>query len=718
MYDDSVDTQDAIDEMNEIEERERREGTQPARTPPEEQARLEREAHIRREINRIINTPGLTRDEIMRRIRRVLGQPEHPKLPEKYWGGADDVLDAAQRQVINSHPEIIQLLLQISNMPYSSLDTDEDFQDFIEYVDSWGRNARADWNTLLGEAFSRMNRRQQENFLRAYRLAKIRINEGDNYEKENIGNDNDDEDDDMDARQGLVDNTGGRPFTTLSNVQGSGYSGGVKQQFTKENIGNLMNALRQFIAEMPDQIQRDRMTAYVDELYGRGQYGLLQTILEFLIGDQKHETPPSSPRGTKRDRDDDDDDDDDINDFWGDPNAPTYSIFGNTGITTGAGLSGGEMAADDIKDLLRASYDKEIKDIGDYRIDPELSDERVKAYVNDKTGKVYSVHRGSADWRDWLDNYNLVRHGNFRGSNTYKKHKAKQEAIDRKYGKENQTLLGHSRAGKYVEELNDESKGKYGEVFTYNKATNWSDIGRKNKKNQYDIRTKYDPVSALRFLQRGANKVITINHKSKNPLKAHSPKRLSLFGKKLIGKGMAGGKFNPKKLRVKEMRQFLRDHHKVNGVRKAYGKVPKKELVEEIKGLVDVYSGAGVYSGGGAGASSGNVMAADDETPNPLQGSRNVRPELLATLRPELLERIEQFVSGVPENRLNIPADDTRNTGEMQQPVEESPDVAGDIFEILVARPYYNSVDAVRVRDLIFNQTYPTTYRKILIHRS
>ena len=249
----------------------------------------------------------------------------------------------------------------------------------------------------------------------------------------------------------------------------------------------------------------------------------------------------------------------------------------------GAGMYGAGLYADDMKGLIDASYDKRNYDVGDYKIDHDLSDHRVKVYSNPKTGKVVSVHRGSADWRDWLDNYKLVTRGEMKSSGTYREHKKKQDAINKKYGTENQILLGHSRAGKYVEELNKEKGKKYGEAITYNKATNWTDIGRKNPDNQTDVRVSNDPVSALRFLQRGKN-TETVKNKGWNPFKAHGTSKLSSLGKKLIGKG-----FNPKKVRVKDMRDFLRDHHKVNGVRKAYGKVPKKQLVEEIKALEGGY---------------------------------------------------------------------------------------------------------------------------------
>tara|TARA_R100000951_G_scaffold52076_1_gene43831 strand:- start:1148 stop:3178 length:2031 start_codon:yes stop_codon:yes gene_type:complete len=251
---------------------------------------------------------------------------------------------------------------------------------------------------------------------------------------------------------------------------------------------------------------------------------------------------------------------------------------------------GGALPADDIKEFIDESYESKLKDVGEdnhFRVDPELSDERVKVYVDDRDGKVVSVHRGSADWRDWLDNYFYVTRGSFKSTPTYKLHEDRQKKINAKYGKDKVTMIGHSRAGKYVEELNKDMPTE--EVLTYNKATNWSDIGRKNPKNQTDIRSKSDPVSSLSFLQRNKNKVVKTKG-SWNPLKSHGTGSLSSLGKKLIGRGYGT-------MRVKEMRDFLRDHHKVNGLRKAYGKVNKKTLTDEMKTLMPLYMEGGADVG-------------------------------------------------------------------------------------------------------------------------
>jgi len=76
------------------------------------------------------------------------------------------------------------------------------------------------------------------------------------------------------------------------------------------------------------------------------------------------------------------------------------------------------------------------------------------------------------------------------------------------------------------------------EVITYNKASGPSDLFRSNPKNQTDVRSGIDVVSALAPLQKHENKIVTIPTKTINPLKAHSTMPLNQLGDKLIGKGL------------------------------------------------------------------------------------------------------------------------------------------------------------------------------------
>lgn len=244
---------------------------------------------------------------------------------------------------------------------------------------------------------------------------------------------------------------------------------------------------------------------------------------------------------------------------------------------------GGALKASQIKTAIDLSYQGKNKSDAPkgYEIDKELSDGRVKVYKDVNSPQTLVVHRGSSGLRDWLDNVRYGLSGEMKTTETFKKHSKKhQRALD-KYGAENVIAIGHSRAGKYVEELNKDKPVK--EVITYNKASGPSDLFRKNPKNQTDIRTDVDLVSALAPLQSHENKVVTIPSTSWNPLTAHSTEPLAKLGEKLLGKGFIGGAFNPKKVKVSEMRKFIKAFKKQNGQKWSGSKIGKKELVKILE---------------------------------------------------------------------------------------------------------------------------------------
>ncbi len=241
---------------------------------------------------------------------------------------------------------------------------------------------------------------------------------------------------------------------------------------------------------------------------------------------------------------------------------------------------GGSLKASQIKDAIELSYQgsKTTDAPKGYEIDKKLSDGRVKVYKDVNSPQTLVVHRGSSGLKDWLDNVRYGLTGQIKSTETFKKHAKKhQKALD-KYGPENVIAIGHSRAGKYVEELNEDKPVK--EVITYNKASGPSDLFRKNPKNQTDVRTDIDLVSALAPLQKHENKVVTIPSTSWNPLTAHSTTPLGKLGEKLLGKGFIGGSFNPKKLKVSEMRNFIKEFKKQNNEKWSGSKIGKKDLVK------------------------------------------------------------------------------------------------------------------------------------------
>lgn len=159
----------------------------------------------------------------------------------------------------------------------------------------------------------------------------------------------------------------------------------------------------------------------------------------------------------------------------------------------------------DLKNLVDASYLKQRPQTvaGGFVIDPKLSDRRVQVYTHPESSKAFVVHRGSASTLDWVDNIMEARYGlPHTWTTTYQKHKKRhQKAVDT-YGAENVVSIGHSRAGKYVETLNEAQP--VSQVVTYNKwtGTGLGSVGKKVASNQTDIRTNKDPVSFLSLFQR------------------------------------------------------------------------------------------------------------------------------------------------------------------------------------------------------------------------
>ena len=229
-------------------------------------------------------------------------------------------------------------------------------------------------------------------------------------------------------------------------------------------------------------------------------------------------------------------------------------------------LSGGKMASSSIKHFLEASYaDKGKADqhIDGYDRDNSLSGERVSVYYNPTTHKAVIIHRGSKDKQDWGNNLKMALGWKMSSTNRFKHSKDIQKKAEAKYGKENVITLGHSLGGKIASDVGGDSD----EIITLNKATGigWDaykkDLG--SKKNETNIRTTLDPVSAKGALDAD----FTIPSKSINPLTEHGTGVLDRVDTE-IGKGRAD--LTPSTPTF---------------VRKPYEKLTKKQLKLIIKSL-------------------------------------------------------------------------------------------------------------------------------------
>jgi len=193
----------------------------------------------------------------------------------------------------------------------------------------------------------------------------------------------------------------------------------------------------------------------------------------------------------------------------------------------------GKLAAHDMSDLLAASYDKKIHDVGDFKIDRQLSGQRAQVYYNPKTGQAVVVHRGTAGMHDWITDARML-FGD-KKSKRFKHGEKVQKEAEQKYGKNIVTTIGHSLGSSIAERVGQDSH----EVLTLNKPVTPKDLikGKEVSDKQYDVRTAYDPVSILRPHQ-GGKEEQTIESITFNPLAEHKTDTLKRLDEDtLIGRG-------------------------------------------------------------------------------------------------------------------------------------------------------------------------------------
>jgi hypothetical protein len=162
-----------------------------------------------------------------------------------------------------------------------------------------------------------------------------------------------------------------------------------------------------------------------------------------------------------------------------------------------------------LKPILEASYlnqadaSKKLKDLG-YTYDGQLSTNESKVFV-DAQGNPNIAFRGSKRVEDFLrtDVLQFVGLGSY--DKRFQEAKRLTSLVEEKYGKP-ADVFGHSLGGKLAE-----VSGAHGKVYTYNKATGLADIGKEIPKNQKDIRTTGDIVSAISTTQEHKNKMKQLN---------------------------------------------------------------------------------------------------------------------------------------------------------------------------------------------------------------
>lgn len=236
------------------------------------------------------------------------------------------------------------------------------------------------------------------------------------------------------------------------------------------------------------------------------------------------------------------------------------------------------------KELLSSSYNKNKFDVGKFKIDVDLSNERVKVYVVENTNNVVVVHRGSQDLNDWIDNLYYSELNILKNTKTYKIHlKLHKKAVE-KYGVENIIVLGHSRGGLYASQLYKDNLAN--QLITYNKPLNKYDvidgiISNNDDDNIVDIRTSGDITSSGKIITQKNKNDVVIPSTTYNPLIEHSTKAITrLDDDELIGSGIFKPKIDYTKIRKNELKKFIKNNKKRFGVN--ITGLTKKQMIQII----------------------------------------------------------------------------------------------------------------------------------------
>ena len=218
-------------------------------------------------------------------------------------------------------------------------------------------------------------------------------------------------------------------------------------------------------------------------------------------------------------------------------------------------IKGSGLKANTLKSMIKSTYDRsQVEGWNKVMDTPEVTG------FKHPSGQIAVALRGTeGTLTDWQNNavFGLGGETAYKMTPRYKRAKERVAELEKKYNPEDMTIIGHSQGGLLAEIVPSNAR----ERITLNKATRPQDfLFRRRKKNQYDIRSRFDPVSF--FPLQKSN--YTIDGVSLNPLAQHSPNILEgekVYGDKKYGNGIRhvkrGGKIIVKSFNNRPENKFI-----------------------------------------------------------------------------------------------------------------------------------------------------------------
>lgn len=187
----------------------------------------------------------------------------------------------------------------------------------------------------------------------------------------------------------------------------------------------------------------------------------------------------------------------------------------------------GGLSSKELSKFVKGSYakKKDVKPVGNYQVDRELSTGKNKVYFDPDTNKAVVALSGThGNTTDWMNNAHIVS-GDFKKTKRYKDAERTQRKANAKYDMQNVTTVSHSKSGETARIL--AKKGLTDTSISLNPAI----LGKQHEGVQV-VRSGADVVSALTPTQKGD---VTIKTKTINPLIEHSTSVLSRDPREYVG---------------------------------------------------------------------------------------------------------------------------------------------------------------------------------------
>lgn len=249
-------------------------------------------------------------------------------------------------------------------------------------------------------------------------------------------------------------------------------------------------------------------------------------------------------------------------------------------------MKGGKLKASLLKQLFLDSNNKELKDVGDYKIDKELSTNWVRVYHNDKDNWTIVLHVGSKDIYDAFVDVQLLL--NMKNNARFKESEKIQEHAEEKYDPKRMSVVGSSLGGVLAQEF---ASNKVHEILTSGRPVTPADLILNNdpKDNQFDVRQHADLVSILKPLQPHKNDLTVKSETPLNPVKSHlghttMDQVIEQHGDLEIGHGI-----DFKKMKVTELKEIIKKGRKEKKLPAKDWKVTKKNKSDLIKMSEELY---------------------------------------------------------------------------------------------------------------------------------